>query len=81
MRGRFRWHADRRTQDFVETDTDLHLDARSLFNWDTKLVFVGDATMSPYEIGQSGGSVEHWNEESGATWFERLTNQNAAGRA
>ena len=42
---------------------------------DTKLVFVGDATMSPYEIGQSGGSVEHWNEESGATWFERLTKQ------
>ena len=42
---------------------------------DTKLVFVGDATMSPYEIGQSGGSVEHWNEEAGATWFERLTAQ------
>jgi len=42
---------------------------------DTKLVFVGDATMSPYEIGQSGGSVEHWNEEPGATWFERLNNQ------
>jgi len=42
---------------------------------DTKLVFVGDATMSPYEIGQAGGSVEHWNEEAGATWFERLTNQ------
>lgn len=42
---------------------------------DTKLVFVGDATMSPYEIGQSGGSVEHWNEEAGATWFERLTKQ------
>ena len=42
---------------------------------DTKLVFVGDATMSPYEIGQSGGSVEHWNEEAGATRFERLTKQ------
>ncbi|MES2683899.1 MAG: VWA domain-containing protein [Pseudomonadota bacterium] len=42
---------------------------------DTKIVFVGDATMSPYEIGQSGGSVEHWNEEAGATWFERLTTQ------
>ena len=42
---------------------------------DTKVVFVGDATMSPYEIGQSGGSVEHWNEEAGATWFERLTTQ------
>jgi uncharacterized protein len=42
---------------------------------DTKLVFVGDATMSPYEVGQAGGSVEHWNEEAGATWFERLTQQ------
>ena len=42
---------------------------------DTKIVFVGDATMSPYEIGQAGGSVEHWNEESGATWFDRLTSQ------
>lgn len=42
---------------------------------DTKLVFVGDATMSPYEVGQAGGSVEHWNEEAGATWFERLTAQ------
>ena len=42
---------------------------------DTKLVFVGDATMSPYEIGQSGGSVEHWNEEAGATWFARLQEQ------
>lgn len=42
---------------------------------DTKLVLVGDATMSPYEIGQSGGSVEHWNEEAGVTWFERLTKQ------
>ena len=42
---------------------------------DSKLVFVGDATMSPYEIGQSGGSVEHWNEESGAVWFQRMTKQ------
>jgi uncharacterized protein len=42
---------------------------------DTRVVFVGDATMSPYEIGQSGGSVEHWNEESGAAWFGRLTEQ------
>jgi len=42
---------------------------------DTRVVFVGDATMSPYEIGQPGGSVEHWNEESGATCFERLLRQ------
>ncbi len=39
---------------------------------DYKLVFVGDAHMSPYEIASPGGSVEHWNEESGATWFQRL---------
>ena len=39
---------------------------------DYKLVFVGDASMSPYEIVQPGGSIEHWNEEAGAVWFERL---------
>jgi hypothetical protein len=38
---------------------------------DYKLVFVGDATMSPYEILQPGGSVEHWNEEPGAVWMQR----------
>ena len=40
---------------------------------DYKLIFVGDATMSPYEIMQPGGSVEHWNEEAGAVWMKRLT--------
>lgn len=39
---------------------------------DYKLIFVGDATMSPYEITYAGGSVEHWNEESGQVWAERL---------
>lgn len=39
---------------------------------DYKLVFVGDATMSPYEIAYAGGSVEHWNEEAGAIWIKRL---------
>ena len=39
---------------------------------DYKVVFVGDATMAPYEITHSGGSVEHWNEEPGATWMERF---------
>lgn len=37
-----------------------------------KLVIVGDATMSPYEILYPGGSVEHWNEESGQVWMQRL---------
>jgi uncharacterized protein len=41
---------------------------------DYKLVFVGDATMSPYEILQPGGSVEYNNEEAGAEWVKRLTN-------
>ena len=41
---------------------------------DYKVVFVGDATMAPYEITHAGGSVEHWNEEPGAQWMERFTN-------
>lgn len=43
------------------------------YNKDYKLVFVGDATMSPYEILQPGGSVEYSNEEAGAVWLQRLT--------
>lgn len=39
---------------------------------DYKLIFVGDATMSPYEIMYAGGSVEHWNDEPGAVWINRL---------
>jgi uncharacterized protein with von Willebrand factor type A (vWA) domain len=41
---------------------------------DTKLIFVGDATMSPYEILQAGGSVEYNNEEAGSTWLARFCN-------
>ena len=43
------------------------------YNKDYKLIFVGDATMSPYEILQSGGSTEYNNEEPGADWIGRLT--------
>ena len=39
---------------------------------DYKVVFVGDATMAPYEITHAGGSVEHWNEEPGALWLNRF---------
>ncbi|MCX4029213.1 VWA domain-containing protein [Endozoicomonas sp. SM1973] len=39
---------------------------------DYKVIFVGDAAMSPYEIAMPGGSVEHWNEEAGSTWMERF---------
>ena len=42
------------------------------FGRDHKVVFVGDASMSPYEITVPGGSVEHWNEEAGAVWARRL---------
>lgn len=40
---------------------------------DYKVIFVGDATMSPYEITYAGGSVEHWNEEPGGVWLQRVT--------
>ncbi len=43
------------------------------YNKDWRLIFVGDATMSPYEILQPGGSVEYNNEEPGAEWLQRLT--------
>jgi uncharacterized protein len=44
------------------------------YGHDYKLVIVGDASMSPYEILQPGGSVEHFNEEAGAVWMQRLLN-------
>ena len=43
------------------------------FGSDYKALFVGDASMSPYEISHAGGSVEHMNEEPGALWLQRLT--------
>ena len=39
---------------------------------DYKILFVGDASMSPYEIAYPGGSVEHWNEEAGQVWIQRM---------
>ncbi len=48
------------------------LDILHKYGADYKLVFVGDATMSPYEIVYAGGSVEHWNDEPGAVWIKRL---------
>jgi len=49
------------------------LDIIRKYNKDYKLIFIGDATMSPYEILQPGGSVEYNNAESGAEWIQRLT--------
>ena len=48
------------------------LDILHKYSHDYKVVFVGDASMSPYEIVQPGGSVEHWNDESGEIWMRRL---------
>ncbi len=48
------------------------MDIAHKYGSDYKLVFVGDATMSPYEIVYAGGSIEHWNEEPGAIWIKRL---------
>ena len=42
------------------------------YGHDHKLIFVGDASMSPYEIMMPGGAVEHWNEEAGVEWMTRL---------
>lgn len=50
------------------------VDITHKYGADYKLIFVGDATMSPYEIVYAGGSVEHWNEEPGAVWIRRLLN-------
>jgi len=48
------------------------LDIMHKYAHDYKVVFVGDASMSPYEILQPGGSVEHWNEEAGESWMRRM---------
>jgi len=40
---------------------------------DYKVIFVGDASMAPYEISQPGGSIEHWNQEAGAVWMQRVS--------
>ena len=44
------------------------------YGHDYKVIFVGDASMSPYEITHPGGSVEHFNEEAGAVWMQRVAN-------
>lgn len=48
------------------------LEVMRTYGHDYKLIFVGDASMSPYEIVQPGGSVEHWNDEAGAVWMQRV---------
>lgn len=47
-------------------------DVINTYTSDYKVIFVGDATMSPYEVTEPGGSVEHWNEEAGMVWMSRM---------
>ena len=62
LEGHIRRHGER-------TNT---LDILHKYAHDYKLIIVGDASMSPYEIVQPGGSVEHWNEEAGEVWLRRM---------
>jgi uncharacterized protein with von Willebrand factor type A (vWA) domain len=63
------WKENRRRYDLTTATWDvLHT-----YPHDYKVVFVGDASMSPYEIAAPGGSVEHMNEEPGQVWMERVT--------
>ncbi|MEM6833859.1 MAG: VWA domain-containing protein [Pseudomonadota bacterium] len=57
----------RRWQEKTDTWEILHK-----YPHDYKVIFVGDASMSPYEIIYAGGSVEHWNEEPGNVWLSRV---------
>ncbi len=50
-------------------------DVLNKFGHDYKVIFVGDASMSPYEIVTPGGAVEHWNQEAGAVWLARALQQ------
>ena len=65
----FMWKNNRRR--YTEKSTTWEIIRK--YNKDWRLIFVGDATMSPYEILQPGGSVEYNNEEPGAEWLQRLT--------
>jgi uncharacterized protein with von Willebrand factor type A (vWA) domain len=62
------WKDNRRRHD----EKTMTWDVLHKFPHDYRVVFVGDATMSPYEITYPGGSVEHWNEEPGGMWLQRV---------
>lgn len=62
------WKDNRRRM----TETTPTWDILHKFPSDHRVVIVGDAAMSPYEVAMRGGSVEHWNEETGATWLKRV---------
>jgi len=62
------WKENRRRFD----ETTPTWDVLHTYPHDYKVIFVGDASMSPYEIMAPGGSIEHFNEEAGAIWMERV---------
>ena len=62
------WRDNRRRQ----SDPQPTWDVLHTYGSDYKVIFVGDASMSPYEIVMPGGSVEYWNEESGEVWMRRV---------
>src|SRR5690606_33274288 len=62
------WRANRRRHDEVTPTWEV----MHTYGNDYRVVFVGDASMSPYEITVPGASVEHMNEEAGATWMQRI---------
>ncbi len=64
------WKDNRRRR----TDRTPTWDILHKYGHDYKVVFVGDAAMSPYEISHMGGSVEHYNDEPGAIWLQRVVN-------
>ncbi|MBM1631898.1 VWA domain-containing protein [Sulfitobacter mediterraneus] len=61
---RRRWDAQESTMDILHT-----------YGPDYKCIFVGDASMSPYEIAYPGGANEHWNAEAGSVWLNRVREQ------
>ena len=67
----FMWRDNRRRHE-QRTST---WDVINTYPRDYKVIFVGDAFMSPYEITYKGGSVEHWNEEAGLLWAQRMLDQ------
>jgi uncharacterized protein with von Willebrand factor type A (vWA) domain len=62
---------DNRRRDNAVTDINSIMHK---YSSDYKVIFIGDATMGPYEITYPGGSVEYWNEEPGSVWMQRLMN-------